>query len=196
MRIACWASVAALLALAGCTGDAGGDVAERPARDTATSAPAATPGAMPTVTARTEDGATRLDIRTAAGATHTLTVTRDSTVAPTAEPSPPALVGTLGDSVLVLSDTYASIPGGMSFCQAGEERFLRVIALTSGGARESHQTKLASCRTEIELAEEGLTWNPDSALVRVHWLTGPAGSTEVRTLHIAADGAVRVAKEE
>jgi hypothetical protein len=188
MRIGAWASAAALLALAAaCSGHG----AANSGRDTPEAA--SSRRQQPTVMARTEGGATRIDIRTTAGATHTLTVPRDSTVAPTAEPTgEPIVVAGLGDSVLIVSDAYPSIPGGMSVCQAGVEHFLRVISLTGGIARERYRAKTASCRTDVELAELHFQRLPDAMLVRLRWLTGPAGVGEVRTLHVAADGAVRV----
>jgi hypothetical protein len=191
MRIASWASLALLPLAAAC---AGGGAERSGAGDSTAAAGATTASATspvpPTVSAHTEGGRTRLDILTSAGARHTLTVTRDSTVAPTTDPTRTEVVGTLGDSVLVLIDDYPSIPGGMSFCQAGEERFLRVIALSGSGARERYQAKLASCRTELELADPGLTWRPDSSLLRIDWLAGPTGGGETRTLRIGGDGRV------
>jgi hypothetical protein len=59
---------------------------------------------------------------------------------------------------VVLVDSYPSIPGGLSMCQAGEERFLRVVASTGGKAEETFRLKVASCRENLELAAPALEW--------------------------------------
>jgi len=147
-----------------------------------------TPKTPSTITARAENGATRLEIRTSAGTHYQVLVARDSTVAPTSAPLRTELIGEIPGVAFVLTDTYQSIPGGMSLCQAGEEQFLRVISVTHDPPRETLHLKTASCRDNIELATPGIEWRADSSIVRVHWLTGPKGGAEVRSIPIGRDG--------
>ena len=136
------------------------------------------------------NGKTRLDIRTPAGTRHRLWLTRDVTVAPRARPTAVEVVGELKATAIVLLDTYPSISGGMSYCQAGEERFLRVISIVKPPPRETFRVKVASCRDNVELASPGIEWQPASATLRIHWLQGaaPKGMSEERTLVIGRDG--------
>ena len=133
---------------------------------------------------------TRFEIRTKNGRRYEVNVERDSMVSPKAQPSTAQLVGEVAGKALILTDTYPSVPLGLSYCQAGEERFLRVITLADGRAREELRLKLASCRDGIELTDPGLEWDGDSRTLRVHWLLGPTnkGKPEERTIHIGADG--------
>ncbi|MEO8593929.1 MAG: hypothetical protein ABI759_11460 [Candidatus Solibacter sp.] len=95
---------------------------------------------------------------------------------------------------LILTDSYASLTLGMSMCQAGEETFLRVIALGPGRARQTFHRKLASCRENIELAEPGLTWSPETGTLRMHWLSAPQDREHQgeQTVQVAGDGTVQV----
>lgn len=133
---------------------------------------------------------TGFEIRTKSGRRYSAKVERDSTVSAKAEPGKVELIGEVPGKALILTDTYASVPLGMSYCQAGEERFLRVLTLADGRARETLRVKLASCRDNIELAEPGLEWNPATATLHIHWLDGPSnkGKPEERTVHIDANG--------
>ena len=177
MRIAFWASP--LLVMAACTG--------------AENRNPATPAAPITVTATTENATTRFDVQTGTGIRSALTAPRDATVSPDAQPRLEVL-GEVSETAIVLVDTYPSIPGGLSFCQAGEERFLRVIAVTGGQAQETLRVKVASCRDNLELASPAIEWLPQSSTVRIHWLLGPnAGMPEVRTIQIGRDGQPRPA---
>ena len=143
-----------------------------------------------TVEGITAGDSTRLRIRTGSGTTYELTVARDSTVPPGAPPTRTEVVGERPGAAVVVVDTYPSAPLGMSFCQAGEERFLRVVATRDGRAGETMRLKLASCRENLELATPGLEWLPDSSAGRVHWLLGPGGNgaPSARTIRIGADG--------
>jgi hypothetical protein len=132
---------------------------------------------------------TRLEIRTASGARYTLHVARDSTVAPQAEARRTDVVGEIPNVSVVIVDTYPSRSGGMSYCQAGEERFLRVVTLAGNRASEAARVKVASCRDNIELAERGIEWVTDSATVRIHWLAAEsAGPLATRTIRLGPDG--------
>lgn len=177
MRIAFWAS--AWLAMAACTGGENRN--------------GATPAAPITVRATIENVTTRFELQTDSGRRYALTATRDATVSPDAQPRLD-VVGEVGGTAIVLVDTYPSIPGGLSFCQAGEERFLRVIALAGGQAKETLRVKVASCRDNLELAAPAIEWVPESSTVRIHWLLGPnSGMPEVRTIQIGRDGHPRPA---
>ncbi len=133
---------------------------------------------------------TRFEIRTKRGRRYEVSVERDSMVSPKSGPVKVQLVGEIPGKALVLTDTYPSIPLGLSYCQAGEEQFLRVITLAHGRASETLHLKVASCRDDIELADPGLEWNAGSATLQVHWLLGPTnkGKAEERTIHIGRDG--------
>src|ERR1700683_1926762 len=69
---------------------------------------------------------TRFDIQTKSGRRYEVNVERDSMVSPKAQPATAKLVGEVADKALILTDTYPSVPLGLGYCQAGEERFLRV----------------------------------------------------------------------
>jgi len=82
------------------------------------------------------------------------------------------VVAEIGSS-LVIVDTYLSRPGGGSYCQAGQERFLRILRLDDGVPQETVRLKLASCWQNIELADPGLQWSPNDSTLRISWLFGP-----------------------
>jgi hypothetical protein len=179
MRTVFWASSALLLA--SCSQKSG--PAQAPAPDAA-------PAAATSIQASVENGETRLDIHAGSGKTYVVHVKRDDTVAPESEPTSVNVIGEIKNTSIVLTDTYPSIPGGMSYCQAGEEQFLRVISIAKEPATESLQVKAGSCRGNIELASPGIEWAPESSSIRVHWLLGPKGDSqpEERTIHIGPDG--------
>lgn len=139
------------------------------------------------------DGKTLFEICNRRGQHYVLNVDRDSTVASEVEPSDLMVVGTIKSSVIILVDTYPSVPGGMSYCQAGEERFLRVISMSKKTAIETLRIKAESCRNNIELASPGIEWFPKSSILRVHWLQGPSLKQKPEELKvwIGADGKTR-----
>ncbi|MGD0571133.1 MAG: hypothetical protein ABSA78_22265 [Candidatus Sulfotelmatobacter sp.] len=124
------------------------------------------------------------------GGTSRLRVARDATVAEGQAPVSLKLVAEIPGSVLILVDTYPSIPGGMSYCQAGEESFLRVLSISGKRPNETYRTKLESCRDNLELASPGLEWLPETRTLEIHWLSAPGkvGKPEDRALKIGADG--------
>jgi len=142
------------------------------------------------VTGSAISGKTRLSIRTAKGKRYGLRVTRDATVALNARPSKLQLSGELAGTALILTDTYPSRALGMSMCQAGEEIFLRVIALRPSGARETFHVKVASCRENLELADPGIVWSAQTGTLTIHWLMGPQGKDQ-QVLQISPDGTVQ-----
>jgi hypothetical protein len=99
------------------------------------------------------------------------------------------LVAQPHSSVILLTETYPSKPGGMSYCQAGEERFLRVLT-ANGKLEETFRLKIASCRENLELSDPGLEWDPGSATLRIHWLPVPAvpDKPTIRTIRFTPEG--------
>jgi len=119
-----------------------------------------------------------------------LSVERDATVNPNSKPATITLVGEIPGSVLILTDVYPSIAGGLSYCQAGTESFLRVISTSGKRLHETYSTKLESCHDNIELASPGVKWLSATNTLEIHWLSAPgkAGQTENRTLVLGANG--------
>jgi hypothetical protein len=121
-----------------------------------------------------------------------LDLVRDDTVAPDAMPSNVRVIGEVAGSVVIMEDTYPSIPGGLSYCQAGAETFVRVLSLAEGNATETLRLKVNSCRGSVELARP-ITWEPSSATLRVHWLLGGpdgSGQAEAHTYCVRRDAGV------
>jgi hypothetical protein len=127
---------------------------------------------------------TILSISTTTGHHYQLQLARDSTVAPAVPPRSLQILGQVASKLIILTDAYPSIPGGMSYCQAGEEKFLRVIRLSAASAVEKYRTKLESCRQNLELATPGVEWRSTSRTLTVHWLSGPGGIGQAQTLMI------------
>lgn len=114
----------------------------------------------------------KVEIRTESGATYSASFDVDGTVAPGAAPTDIEMVAELEGALLIV-DTYASLPGAMSYCQAGRESFLRVVSTVSGVPEETTRVKLNSCRQSIELGSPGLEWQPGSSTLQLRWLSGP-----------------------
>jgi len=133
---------------------------------------------------------TVFSIQRATGEARRLLVERDATVAENVNPASVKLVAEIPGSALILVDTYPSLPAGMAYCQAGQESFLRVIAVSRRRPVETYRTKMESCRDNIELASPGLKWTPETRTLNIHWLSAPgsAGKLEDRTLKIRRDG--------
>jgi hypothetical protein len=133
-------------------------------------------------------GETFVDVQVSSGRAFRLALPRDATVGAEAAPERTAVVGEVPGVALVLTDTYASLAGGMSYCQAGEEQFLRVVPLAQGTPGDIATIKLASCRDNLELADPGVDWDAPSRTVRIRWLSGPGGTPDMRDVVIGADG--------
>jgi hypothetical protein len=116
----------------------------------------------------------------------------DATIAKGVPPSTLKLIAEVPGSAILLTDTYPSLPGGLSYCQAGEEQFLRVITTSGRRPIETYHIKLASCRDNIELAQPGLTWSPTTKTLDIHWLTRSSQPATV-TLTIDSNGKPSVA---
>jgi hypothetical protein len=132
------------------------------------------------------DAKTRLDIRTSDGQHHPLAVQRDATVLPSSKPRRVEVVVELARAAVVLIDTYASKRAGLSSCQAGEEKFLRIISIEKATPVQTQVIKMASCRDNIELADPGIEWDAGSRTLTIHWLSGPThqGVPEQRTIRL------------
>lgn len=141
------------------------------------------------VTYTTEKSKTRIEITSESGRRYVIRAKRDATVSPGAK-AEVRVIGAVKGSAIVLIDSYPSLPGGMSYCQAGQERFLRVISMAKKQAEETLRIKVESCRENLELASPGIEWRPESSTLRINWLLGPSsrGSPEERTIRLRADG--------
>lgn len=106
----------------------------------------------------------------------------DATVETNAEPVDIRVLDKAADRV-ILVDTYLSRSGGMSYCQAGEEQFLRVISVGVWGAIESARVKLTSCIQGIELQEPGLQLEADRSTLYIKWLKTSDASPAELVLH-------------
>jgi hypothetical protein len=117
-------------------------------------------------------------------------VARDETVARSTAPDAVKVVADVPDSILVLTDSYPSIQGGLSYCQAGEESFLRVFLLSGKHPVETYHTKLESCRNNIELASPGLNWSAETRTIAINWISAPGtvGKSKTMAVKIGADG--------
>jgi hypothetical protein len=120
---------------------------------------------------------------------------RDETVASRSPLIEFRLIGEVGQGAVILTDTYRSKSGGLSYCQAGEEQFLRVLSISPQRAEQTLRLKLASCRENVELDDPGVEWNPQTATLTIHWLAAPGGrvESEDRTYVITSDGRAEIA---
>ncbi len=91
---------------------------------------------------------------------------RDETIAPASPIQDFELLGEKPSGVYVLTDRYASLPGPMSYCQAGQEQFVRVLA-RARGLRETFSLKVQSCRSNLDLGPAGVSWDNASSTFTV-----------------------------
>jgi hypothetical protein len=117
-------------------------------------------------------------------------VARDETVANASVPDAVKVIAEVPESLLVLTDSYPSVQGGLSYCQAGEESFLRVFLLAGEHPVETYHTKLESCRNNIELASPGLNWSAETRTIAINWISAPGavGKSKTMAVKIGADG--------
>jgi hypothetical protein len=125
---------------------------------------------------------TILSITMADGKRYQISLARGANVARGTPPREVMVIGQLDASAIILTDTYPSIPGGLSYCEAGEEKFLRVISLSGSSATQRYQTKLESCRQNLILATPGVEWQSDSHTLAIHWTSGRKGIGQPETL--------------
>jgi hypothetical protein len=120
----------------------------------------------------TQSGGTLVEIRPlrGGGAKMQVLLKRDETVAPASRVQSFQLLGEKAGGVYVISDGYASQSGPMSYCQAGKEQFVRVLARREDSKAGLHQTfslKVASCRSNLELGPAGLAWDGNTSTLLV-----------------------------
>jgi hypothetical protein len=92
------------------------------------------------------------------------------------------------DAAVIVSDRYASLAQGMSLCQAGQERFLRVISLTEP-PKLAVTTKLESCLQNIELVEP-LSYDATTRMLSGAWFEPHPQATKL-SLSLDERGAPR-----
>jgi hypothetical protein len=157
---------------------------------TANTSPSKPPPTFTVVAYSAHNSLTKFNIKGSDNKLHQLSVQRDRTVAPNRAPKAVESFAVISESTFLLLDTYPSIRAGMSFCLAGEEKFLHIISISEKVAKETLALKLASCRENIELAEPGINWDPTNAILNINWLSGPTlkGQSEQRRIKIEANG--------
>jgi hypothetical protein len=113
---------------------------------------------------------------------------RDETIAPE---SPVLQFTVLGEQrgVYVVTDSYPSWPGPMSYCGTGLEQFVRVLA-RSADFRETFCMKVQSCRWNLELGPAGLVWDSVSSTLMIDAL----GRDLPRRYKVDAEGLVEEAR--
>lgn len=100
-------------------------------------------------------------------------VTLDQSLINFADDHDVRLLGTRGRFVLLV-DSYASRKQGLSRCQSGNERYVRLIDLDQ---RRERFTKLAeSCLKNIEPGDPIAAWEKDGRGFVVNSLPGPSAS--------------------
>ena len=106
------------------------------------------------------------------------------------------LIGQASTNVLIVTDSYYSRPGSMSYCKAGKEEFLRVLTLGSS-PRQTLHVKLQSCRGNIELTEPGVIWNRASGILEINWLGNPSAADPhiYAKYKVAGTGEARLVEE-
>jgi hypothetical protein len=117
----------------------------------------------------TQGNRTLVEIRPAkAGGVKTqILLPRDETVAAASPVAALELLAEKPGGIYVITDRYASRPGPLSYCQAGEEQFVRVL-VRARGLRETFSLKVQSCRsTNLELGPTGLSWDSESSTLTV-----------------------------
>jgi hypothetical protein len=120
----------------------------------------------------TQHNRTLVEIRPAKGAGEKTQVrlSRDETVAPGSRVLAFELLAEKPPDVYLVTDRYASLPGPMSYCQAGQEQFVRVLVRApglKGGLHETFSSKVESCRSNLELGPAGLSWDSASSTLTV-----------------------------
>ena len=133
-------------------------------------------------------GKAALEIRFPGAKAQILPLETDANVDPSSGNAKVELVASAWSKTLLVQDTYASKPGPLSMCQAGQESFLRVIQLAP--LREILSVKLTSCRDDIELASPGLEWQADTGSLKIRWLSDANHFAQEKTLQIARDGSI------
>jgi hypothetical protein len=97
------------------------------------------------------------------------------------------LVGEKAGKVYIVTNSYRSRPGPMSYCQSGEERYIRVL-VRGTRLRETFSLKVQSCRANVEVSDEGIRWDSATSRLSID-STGPRAQA-ARSYRIDAQGAV------
>lgn len=116
----------------------------------------------------TNRNSTRVEIRPSkrAATQAQILLPRDETIAPASPVQSFELLGQKPSGVFVITDRYASRPGPMSYCQSGQEQFVRVLK-RSRGLRQTFSLKVQSCRSNLELGPAGLSWDNASSTLTI-----------------------------
>ena len=150
--------------------------------------PAGVDRGLPALNLDHRAGKAALKIRFPRAKAQILPLDTDAKVDPASGTATVELVASAWSNTLLVQDTYASKPGPLSMCQAGQESFLRVIRLAP--LKEILSVKLASCHDNIELASPGLEWHADTGILKIRWLSDVNHLAHERTLQIARDGSI------
>jgi hypothetical protein len=145
-------------------------------------------GRSPVLNLAHKAGKAALEIKFPGSEAQSLPLRTDANVDPNTASATVELVASAWSKTLLIQDTYASRPGPLSMCQAGQESFLRVVRLAP--LEEVLSLKLASCRDNIELASPGLEWHADTATLKIHWLSDVNHIVQERSLQIGRDGTI------
>jgi hypothetical protein len=86
------------------------------------------------------------------------------------------LIERRGNLALVM-DSYASRPQGMSRCQAGFERYVRLIDLAA--RTERFAKRVESCLHDVVPGDPPATWPPDGRTLTVNLLSEPSVTVPV-----------------
>jgi hypothetical protein len=145
-------------------------------------------GRTPILNLAHKAGKAALEIKFPGSEAQSLPLRTDANVDPKTANATVELVASAWSKTLLIQDTYASRPGPLSMCQAGQESFLRVIRLAP--LEEVLSLKLASCRDNIELGSPGLEWHADTATLKIHWLSDVNHLVQEGSLQIGRDGTI------
>jgi hypothetical protein len=111
----------------------------------------------------TERNSTRVELRPSKAQ---VLLPRDETIAPGSPVQGFELLAQKPSGVYVITDRYASRPGPMSYCQSGQEQFVRVLK-RSRGLRQTFSRKVQSCRSNLELGPAGVSWDNASSTLTI-----------------------------
>lgn len=115
----------------------------------------------------------RLQFVSSLGVQHYLWVAPDRYVSSNSAISKVDIIAEVSPQLFVIVDTLASRPLGLSMCQAGTERTVRVVKIVARKPVEQSKLKVESCRQGIELANPGLVWDPAHSTLLVRWIIAP-----------------------
>jgi hypothetical protein len=130
----------------------------------------------------------KLDVTNTTGKRFSLHVARDPFAASQTKPLKVRVIAEPSPDSVVVIDSFRSRRGGMSMCQAGIEKTLRVLVRIGNRVQERERVKIESCHENIELANGGIDWNAADSTLRIRWLQGPTnkGMAEQRDLKISS----------